>query len=147
MWSALGEIPSSNEAVSGSPGSTSKCSWPFDGVVPPHSAGISMNALAADVAPSPTTHAEIGIARNVRRVLANVGWKSVAVNCFRPRTCTLTLQNKKVVYDLLFRTSAETLLEVARDPKHLGAEIGFFSVLHTWSQKLAHISHNLASEE
>src|SRR5580658_8898049 len=49
---------------------------------------------------------------------------------------SLALQNKKVVYDLLFRTSAETLLEVARDPKHLGAEIGFFSVLHTWSQKL-----------
>jgi hypothetical protein len=48
----------------------------------------------------------------------------------------LALQNKKVVYDLLFRTSAETLLEVARDPKHLGAEIGFFSVLHTWNQKL-----------
>jgi len=48
----------------------------------------------------------------------------------------LTLQNKKVVYDLLFRTSAEALLEVARDPKHLGAEIGFFSVLHSWSQKL-----------
>ncbi len=48
----------------------------------------------------------------------------------------LTLQNKKVVYDLLFRTSAQTLLEVARDRKHLGAEIGFFSVLHTWSQKL-----------
>src|SRR5437899_576470 len=48
----------------------------------------------------------------------------------------LALQNKKVVYDLLFRTSAETLLEVARDPHHLGAEIGFFSVLHTWNQKL-----------
>src|SRR5450631_3816182 len=48
----------------------------------------------------------------------------------------LALQNKKVVYDLLFRTSAETLLEVARDPQHLGAEIGFFSVLHSWSQKL-----------
>ena len=48
----------------------------------------------------------------------------------------LVLQNKKVLYDLLFRTSAETLLEVARDPKHLGAEIGFFSVLHTLSQKL-----------
>jgi hypothetical protein len=46
------------------------------------------------------------------------------------------VQNKKVVYDLLFRASAETLLEVARDPKHLGAEIGFFSVLHTWNQKL-----------
>src|SRR5208283_4752633 len=48
----------------------------------------------------------------------------------------LVLRNKKVVYDLLFRASAETLLEVARDPRHLGAEIGFFSVLHTWSQKL-----------
>ncbi len=48
----------------------------------------------------------------------------------------LALQNKKVVYDLLFRSSAETLLEVARDPRHLGAEIGFFTVLHTWSQKL-----------
>src|SRR6267378_3148839 len=48
----------------------------------------------------------------------------------------LALQNKKIVYDLLFRTSAETLLKVARDPQHLGAEIGFFSVLHTWNQKL-----------
>src|SRR5437870_5287736 len=48
----------------------------------------------------------------------------------------LVLQNKKVIYDLLFRTSAETLLEVGRDPRHLGAEIGFFSVLHTWSQQL-----------
>jgi hypothetical protein len=46
------------------------------------------------------------------------------------------LQNKKVIYGLLFRASAETLLEVARDPRHLGAEIGFFTVLHTWSQKL-----------
>src|SRR5213594_453892 len=52
------------------------------------------------------------------------------------RLAPLVLQNKKVLYDLLFRTSAETLLEVARDPKHLGAEIGFFSVLHTWSQQL-----------
>jgi len=48
----------------------------------------------------------------------------------------VALQNKKVLYHLLFRASAETLLEVARDPRHLGAEIGFFSVLHTWSQKL-----------
>jgi hypothetical protein len=48
----------------------------------------------------------------------------------------LARQDNKVVYDLLFRASAETLLQVARDPKHLGAEIGFFSVLHTWSQKL-----------
>jgi Putative transposase/Transposase zinc-binding domain len=48
----------------------------------------------------------------------------------------LALQNKKVVYDLLFHASAATLLEVAADPKHLGAEIGFLSVLHTWGQNL-----------
>jgi Putative transposase/Transposase zinc-binding domain len=49
----------------------------------------------------------------------------------------LALQNKKLIYGLLLRASAETLLEVARDPRHLGAEIGFFSVLHTWNQKLS----------
>ena len=48
----------------------------------------------------------------------------------------LGLQNKRFIYGLLLRASAETLLEVARDPRHLGAEIGFFSVLHTWNQKL-----------
>jgi len=48
----------------------------------------------------------------------------------------LALLNSKVLYALLLRASAETLLEVARDPRHLGAEIGFFSVLHTWNQKL-----------
>jgi hypothetical protein len=53
----------------------------------------------------------------------------------------LALQNKKVVYDLLFRTSAATLLEIAADPKHLGAEIGFLSVLHTWGQNLQHHPH------
>src|ERR1700740_3053112 len=50
---------------------------------------------------------------------------------------SLALQNKKLIYGLLLRASAETLLEVARDPRHLGAEIGFFSVLHTWNQKLS----------
>jgi hypothetical protein len=49
---------------------------------------------------------------------------------------SLALCNQKLIYGLLLRASAETLLEVARDPRHLGAEIGFFSVLHTWSQKL-----------
>jgi hypothetical protein len=53
----------------------------------------------------------------------------------------LALQNKREVYALLFRASAQTLLEVARDPKRLGAEIGFFSVLHTWNQKLQHHPH------
>jgi hypothetical protein len=51
----------------------------------------------------------------------------------------LALQNKRVIYDLLFQSCAETLLEVAADPRHLGAEIGFLTVLHTWGQNmLAH---------
>src|SRR5215469_13341680 len=54
---------------------------------------------------------------------------------------SLALQNKKILYHLLLQTSAETLLEVARSPKHLCAEIGFFSVLHTWNQKLEHHPH------
>ena len=53
----------------------------------------------------------------------------------------LVLQNKRLLYDLLFRTSAATMLEVARDPKHLGADIGLLSVLHTWGQNLQHHPH------
>jgi hypothetical protein len=53
----------------------------------------------------------------------------------------LVLQNKRLLYDLLFRASAATLLELARDPKHLGAEIGFLGVLHTWGQNLQHHPH------
>jgi len=48
----------------------------------------------------------------------------------------LALQNKRLIYKLLFHASAETLLEIAHDSRHLGAEIGFFSVLHTWDQRL-----------
>lgn len=53
----------------------------------------------------------------------------------------LAFHNQKTVYDILFRTSAETLLTIARDPQHLGAEIGFFSVLHTWGQNLLFHPH------
>jgi hypothetical protein len=53
----------------------------------------------------------------------------------------LALQNKRLIYNLLLHSSAETLLEIARDPRHLGAEIGFFSVLHTWDQRLQHHPH------
>jgi hypothetical protein len=54
---------------------------------------------------------------------------------------SLALQNKRLIYNLLFHASAETLLEIARDPRHLGAEIGFFSVLHTWNQRLQFHPH------
>src|SRR5229473_771085 len=50
-------------------------------------------------------------------------------------------QNKDRVYGILFRTTAETWSTIAADPKHLGAEIGFFAVLHTWGQNLLHHPH------
>lgn len=53
----------------------------------------------------------------------------------------LMLQNKRTLYDLLFRCVADTLLEVAANPKRLGAEIGFLCVLHTWGQTLMHHPH------
>lgn len=49
---------------------------------------------------------------------------------------TIAFYNQKVVYDILFRITSETLLTIARDPQHLGAEIGFFAILHTWGQNL-----------
>ena len=48
----------------------------------------------------------------------------------------LALQNKVLVYGLLFRAASQTLLQIAADPKHLGADIGFMAVLHTWGQTL-----------
>ena len=53
----------------------------------------------------------------------------------------IALQNPRVVYGLLFRAAAETLQQVAADPNHLGAEIGFLAVLHTWGQNLQHHPH------
>jgi hypothetical protein len=48
----------------------------------------------------------------------------------------LALQNPRQIYSILFRAASETLLEIAADPRHLGASIGFLAVLHTWGQKL-----------
>src|SRR6202165_3549278 len=49
--------------------------------------------------------------------------------------------NKGPVYNILFHAAAETLRTIAADPKHLGAELGFFAVLHTWGQTLLHHPH------
>jgi Putative transposase/Transposase zinc-binding domain len=54
---------------------------------------------------------------------------------------SIAYQNKKVVYGILFRATAETLTTIAADPKHLGAEIGFFAVLHSWGQNLLFHPH------
>jgi hypothetical protein len=53
----------------------------------------------------------------------------------------LALQNPRVVYGILFRAVAEALLEMAADPKRLGARLGFLAVLHTWSQRITAHPH------
>lgn len=59
-----------------------------------------------------------------------------------PQTiATIAFYNKAVIYNILFRATSETLLTIAGDPKHLGAEIGFFAILHTWGQNLRHHPH------
>ena len=54
---------------------------------------------------------------------------------------SVAFQNKRVAYTILFRAASETLRTIAADPKHLGAEIGFLAVLHTWTQTLLHHPH------
>lgn len=54
---------------------------------------------------------------------------------------SVAYQNPRIVYDLLFKAAAETLFELAADPKYLGAHIGFTSILHTWGQNLMHHPH------
>ena len=54
---------------------------------------------------------------------------------------SVAFQNKRIFYTILFRAASETLRTIAADPKHLGAEIGFLAVLHTWSQTLLHHPH------
>ena len=58
-----------------------------------------------------------------------------------PLVAAIAYQNKAVIYDLLFKASAETLITIAADPKRLGASIGFTSVLHTWGSAMTHHPH------
>ena len=57
------------------------------------------------------------------------------------KVADIAYQNKTVIYDILFRTSAEAMTTIAADPKHLGAQIGMLSVLHTWGSALNHHPH------
>src|SRR6185437_8384976 len=58
-----------------------------------------------------------------------------------PEIAAIALQNQSAVYGILFRSAAQALLGIARDPKHLGATLGFFAILHTWGQNLLHHPH------
>ena len=54
---------------------------------------------------------------------------------------SIAYQNKAVIYDLLFKAAAHTMLTIAADPKHLGAKIGLTAVLHTWGSAMTHHPH------
>jgi hypothetical protein len=100
-----------------------------------HRATISYNSCRNRHCPKCQTGARERWIKARRRELLPSPYVHV-VFTLPPQLAALALHNKKVIYGLLLRASAETLLEVARNPRHLGAEIGFFSVLHTWNQKL-----------
>jgi Putative transposase/Transposase zinc-binding domain len=101
---------------------------------------ISYNSCCNRHCPKCLTGARAAWLAERQRELLPVGYAHVVFTL--PHTLSwLALQNKRVVYDLLFRASAQTLLEVARTPRHLGASIGFLSVLHTWGQTLLHHPH------
>ncbi len=98
---------------------------------------------------SPTIPAATGIARSAKLQRRGNGSKTAKPNSCRfliitsssPAIGAVALQNKAAVYDLLFRTAAETLTAIAADPKHLGARIGLTAVLHTWGSALTHHPH------
>jgi len=100
-----------------------------------HRTAISYNSCRNRHCPKCQTSARERWIQARRRELLPTPYVHV-VFTLPPQLASLALQNKKIIFGLLLRASAETLLEVARNPKHLGAEIGFFSVLHTWNQKL-----------
>jgi Transposase zinc-binding domain/Putative transposase len=100
-----------------------------------HRATISYNSCRNRHCPKCQTDARERWIAARRRELLPTPYVHV-VFTLPPQLAFLALQNKKLIYGLLLRASAETLLEVARNPAHFGAEIGFFSVLHTWNQKV-----------
>jgi hypothetical protein len=98
-------------------------------------ADISYNSCGSRHCPKCLTHArDLWLAERNKECLP-VGYFHV-VFTLPHELSWLALQNKKTIYNLLFRAAADTLREVTANPQHLGAEIGFLSILHTWGQTL-----------
>jgi len=105
-----------------------------------HTAAISYNSCRNRHCPKCQTNArDKWLAARTKELIA-VPYVHV-VFTLPHQLAPLAFHNKKVLYGLLFRASAATLLEIAADPKHLGADIGLLSVLHTWGQNLLHHPH------
>jgi putative transposase/transposase-like zinc-binding protein len=101
---------------------------------------ISYNSCRNRHCPKCLTNARDSWLAERQKELLNVGYFHV-VFTLPHELSGLALHNPKVVYQLLFQASAAALLEIAADPKHLGAHLGFLSVLHTWGQNLLHHPH------
>src|SRR5262249_7607138 len=113
---------------------------------------MSCAARTAPIPPSPTTPAATGTAQNAKARRQGSGSPSPRPSRWPVPPFTrgfpvpapiadIAYQNKAVIYDLLFKLSAETMLTIAADPKHLGARIGITTVLHTWGSALTHHPH------
>ena len=106
---------------------------------------VERNAFAtgrAGIAIAPSVsrwHAQSG-SSTARRNFSTASTSTSSSPC-RIEIAAIAYQNKEVVYNILFQATAETLRTIAADPKHLGAEIGFFAVLHTWGSALLHHPH------
>jgi len=127
------------------------CCWPSSVAALRLWADMSMNAFIAKIASLHITHAGIVTARSARRVHAINGWPSARKSCCRSRMsmsflhCLTNWPHWPIKTNassmICYSRRAATLLELAADPKHLGAEIGFLSVLHTRGQTLQHNPH------
>ena len=117
----------------------------------PRSAAMSTGVPPADIRPSPITRVVTGTARSARpgaralapareRDLLDVPYVHV-VFTLPHELLPLAYRNSASLYTWLFQASAATLREVAADPRHLGAEIGVLSILHTWGQTLLRHPH------
>ena len=144
--------PSSIATATGSPRAAPRPAATSPPAGPPPWAGTSRSATGAGTGRSPTTPAATATAPSARPPPPPTGWRPARRNSCPSSTSTssspcpaalgpIALQNPRVVYGLLFRAAAETLQQVAADPEHLGAEIGFLAVLHTWGQNLQHHPH------
>ena len=110
-----------------------------------HGSAACFHSRMVGTAPSMPAEITPRVARKRRNARVAVpGFRRADGPSRSARACTnaaIVTQNKAVVYGLLFRAVAETLRTIAADPRHLGAEIGFFAVLHTWGQTLVHHPH------
>ena len=98
-----------------------------------HHAPISYNSCRDRHCPKCQSLARAEWIQDRQSELINVPYFHV-VFTVPEEVAAIALQNKRTIYGILFRATAETLRIIAADPEHLGAEIGFFAVLHTWGQ-------------